>query len=384
VLKGQSSKPESPGSAGRKSLHQILSISLRDQTGRGWRPSVQQTKSHCSPTPILPTNIHTTHAALQRERILSSFLPTLSFPLISAARLFVIHSLRSLLPRIPIAISLTKAESLLTKSIFATRVFLCARGHSCLIHHLCLVGRQIIKSSGYFLENSEMAVEFSMLPQRPRKVPPAFSQSLPKSNTDATDQNRNHSIYPPTSERIGRTSFSSIKESNSGGAQSFTDTKTSSYLRHEYSLVDEDAIDDSESGSTTPLQQRRGEIVGMLNPQSTLHGLVCPCDGFKGWKSISVGGKIASRSFGDLTKLRMRWDWDTTSTKKDDSMDVDDAKEKVEAKVEDGRCPAGRSPFEMLPMELLGELIFLFGVMREKGLWRVALRFPTEWRVGRN
>ena len=194
-----------------------------------------------------------------------------------------------------------------------------------------------------------MAVEFSMLQQRPRKVPP-----FPQTNTtiDATAKYRKQSV-PPTSDRIDRTSFSSIKESNSGGAQSFTDSKTSSYLRHEYILShDEDAIDDAESGSTTPNQQKRGEMVEMLNPHSTLHGLVCPCDGFKGWKSISVGGKIASRSFGDLTKLRMRWDWDTT-VKKEDIMELNGAEEKSVLEV--GKYPAGRSPFEMLPMELLGK-----------------------------
>ena len=94
-------------------------------------------------------------------------------------------------------------------------------------------------------------------------------------------------------------------------------------------------------------------MVGMLNPQSTLHGLVCPCDGFKGWKSISVGGKIASRSFGDLNRLRMRWDWETTATSKMEKMDLDGTVEVPAAKVDEGRYPAGRSPFERLPMELL-------------------------------
>jgi hypothetical protein len=80
-----------------------------------------------------------------------------------------------------------------------------------------------------------------------------------------------------TTDRVDRTSFSSIKESNSGVAQSFTDSKTSSYLRHE--LLSEEAIlDDTSSGSRTPEEgatgaQRLGG--GMLtNPQSLLHGFV--------------------------------------------------------------------------------------------------------------
>lgn len=221
-----------------------------------------------------------------------------------------------------------------------------------------------------------MAVQFSIQPQRPTHP---FSQTSSNANIDATNKNHKHSIPPPTSERIDRTSFSSIKESNSGGAQSFTDSKTSSYLRNEYSLAgNEDAVDDSDSGSATPVQQRMGEMTGMLNPHSTLHGLVCPCDGFKGWKSISVGGKIASKSFGDLTKLRMRWDWDTIA-KKADKMDLDGWEEKVVAKVEEGRYPAGRSPFEMLPMELLGKSWHLFIFIPEKE--SLATRSSTSDRV---
>jgi hypothetical protein len=54
----------------------------------------------------------------------------------------------------------------------------------------------------------------------------------------------------PTPDRADRTSFSSIKESNSGIAQSFTTSKTSSYLRNQYStdnIDDEDAIIDESS-----------------------------------------------------------------------------------------------------------------------------------------
>lgn len=194
-----------------------------------------------------------------------------------------------------------------------------------------------------------------MLPQRPREVPP-FPPFNP--NIDAANKNHKHSIPRSTSGRIDRTSFSSVKESGAGGAQAFTDSKTSSYLRHEYSLTaNEDAIDDSHFGSATPVQQRRGEMVGMLNPQSTLHGLVCPCDGFKGWKSISVGGKIASKSFGDLTKLRMRWDWDTAVKAKEEKMDIDGVVEKEVMKVEEGKYPPGKSALEMLPMELLGKSV---------------------------
>ncbi|KAG0653038.1 F-box [Hyphodiscus hymeniophilus] len=178
-----------------------------------------------------------------------------------------------------------------------------------------------------------MAVDFSMLPQRLRKAPPS---SALKPNTD-TNNNHKGYIPPPNSERTDRTSFSSIKESNSGGAQSFTDSKTSSYLRNAFSLVDdEDALDDSDSGSTTPFQTKIGGQVGMLNPQSTLHGLVCPCDGFKGWKSIS---QIENEMGLGYDCQEGGWDG---PGQRGGKITADETK-----------YAAGRSPFEMLPTELL-------------------------------
>ncbi|KAL2076231.1 hypothetical protein VTL71DRAFT_1174 [Oculimacula yallundae] len=154
---------------------------------------------------------------------------------------------------------------------------------------------------------------------------------------------------PPTSDSVDRASFSSTKESHMGGiAQTFTESKTSSYLRNEY-VHDEDAIfDDSSSGSITPPQLLRTDSGrGMLtNPHSSLHNFVCPCDGFKGWKAISVRGRIASKSSGDLKGLA-RWDWDSNA---------DTKMTRVTAK-DNGRYPAGKSPLESLPVELLGAII---------------------------
>jgi hypothetical protein len=185
-----------------------------------------------------------------------------------------------------------------------------------------------------------------------RKVAPFLSSTETKTIT-----NKINDKVPPTTDRVDRTSFSSIKESRSGGvAQTFTDSKTSSYLRNQVTSadsdgVDEDAIlDDASSGSKTP--ERREEAKGMItNPHSVLHGFVCPCDSFKGWKSISVKGKIASKSFGDLKGLGMRYDWEARARNR---MDVDGEEKKLMVKVK-GRYPAGKSPSEMLPMELLGE-----------------------------
>jgi hypothetical protein len=135
----------------------------------------------------------------------------------------------------------------------------------------------------------------------------------------------------PTTDRVDRTSFSSIKESDSGIAQSFTTSKTSSYLRAE----NEEAVAD---GLVTPPSGP------LTNPGSALHGFVCPCEGFRGWKAISIRGKIASKSFGDLRALGKGFDWDVKESKV--------ARKRVE-----GRSEAGKSKLEMLPMELLGTLV---------------------------
>ena len=169
-------------------------------------------------------------------------------------------------------------------------------------------------------------------PTSPRKAAPYPATN----NFDIKDSSKMHK---QTNDRVDRTSFSSIKESDDGVAQNFTTTKTSSYLRAE----DEEAISD---GLVTP-PERSGL---MTNPQSALHGVVCPCNGFRGWKAISIRGKVASKSFGDLRALRNRFDWDVGK----------DVGVPMVARREDGRFGAGRSPLEMLPMELLGTSISFF------------------------
>jgi len=79
---------------------------------------------------------------------------------------------------------------------------------------------------------------------------------------------------------------------------------------------------------------------------------VCPCEGFRGWKGISVRGKVASRSSSDLRGLGMgagagTWMWE--SDVKMGEMEV--------VKVAKGSYLAGQSPLERLPMELLGKFL---------------------------
>jgi hypothetical protein len=161
--------------------------------------------------------------------------------------------------------------------------------------------------------------------------------------------NRKHSIVL-NMDRNDRASFSSIKEGDSGVAQTFTTTKTSSYLHKSYtpSAEDEEAIQD---GFVTPPDG----ISGLQMQQPTmLHPYVCPCDHFQGWKKISLGGRTKNKSFGDLRALGHRWAWDSNEA----TTTVPDANEKTVdsgvAKIE-GQYPAGQAPIELLPMELLGE-----------------------------
>lgn len=200
----------------------------------------------------------------------------------------------------------------------------------------------------------------SSVPSRPRQPE---SPEFPPTDPQKSHSLRSHRIIPipALADRADRTSFSSTKESDTGVAQSFTDSKTSSYLRWEIGPSEsEEAIDDAvsvNSGLTTPVEKIPEEST-MLNPQSTLHGLVCPCDSFRGWKNISIGGKVASKSFGDLRRLAMRWDWeanDVVSKKAAVPLISTSTVKKV-----DGTFLPGQSPFERLPMELLGEFPHIF------------------------
>lgn len=197
----------------------------------------------------------------------------------------------------------------------------------------------------------------TLLSSRPRNPESASTPEIPVVDPQKSHPLRKHRIVPATPDRADRTSFSSTKESDTGGPQSFTNSKTSSYLRWEVGASDtEEAIDDTASfvstESPSPVELLPEEAK-MLNPQSTLHGLVCPCDSFRGWKNISIGGKVASKSFGDLRRLALRWDWEQSeeqAKKLNIPLHVT-----PDLKKKDGTYLPGQSPFEKLPMELLGK-----------------------------
>lgn len=72
-----------------------------------------------------------------------------------------------------------------------------------------------------------------------------------------------------------------------------------------------------------------------------LQGWLSPCEGFRGWKGISVKGRLASRSYGDLRIFRgFEWHTPTAATKRE--------------KVIPG---PGHSTIERLPIEILNAII---------------------------
>lgn len=85
----------------------------------------------------------------------------------------------------------------------------------------------------------------------------------------------------------------------------------------------------------------------LTNSSSLLQGFVCPCDSFQGWKAIKVGGRTASRSFGDLRTFTKGFVWDVSTSS------LESGNENARSKYD-----AGMSPLERLPIEVLGKQFF--------------------------
>ncbi|KAJ2892728.1 putative F-box protein [Zalerion maritima] len=176
----------------------------------------------------------------------------------------------------------------------------------------------------------------------------------------------------PRPEAVGRSSFCSVREHDSDLAQTFTSTKVSSYStaaqsqnnHHHDTVFDDSASTHSTvsssshvSGPFAGVGAGTAAAVGgdvnaaapstselqyqppLTHPHSKLHGYFYPADSFRGWKQISVRGKAASRSYGDLQVLNMSWKPSTATAKKTE------------------RSAPGKSPFESLPYELLRLII---------------------------
>jgi len=191
-----------------------------------------------------------------------------------------------------------------------------------------------------------MAVETPSVssPSRKKRVVP-FPSSDAKTSNDKTKR--------PTTDRADRTSFSSLKASQPGTTQSITDSKTSSYLRKQ--LDSEEATEHTLSGAATP---ESGEIERKLLSPCNNCGSVCPRERFRGWKEISIRGKMVSKSCEDLRAfgIRDRLEWVVNKGEKMD-LDANEGLGITRRKGKRRRYPAEQSPLESLPMELLTSVI---------------------------
>ena len=156
--------------------------------------------------------------------------------------------------------------------------------------------------------------------------PRPLRESLPDYKAWVAD-----AVRPATPDRGSRSSFSSIRETDSDLAQTFTSSKVSSSALE----PPEDAVDISSPRAAMVETQFSPPLT---HPESKLHGYWSPADSFRGWKQINVRGKLASKSFGDLQMLNLAW---TTTDRP------------VRKK---GVCAPGEAPFEKLPIELLSKL----------------------------
>ena len=131
-------------------------------------------------------------------------------------------------------------------------------------------------------------------------------------------------------EKTARSSFSSVRENDDGLAQTFTRSKISSYTQGMEEVFDESPTAEIPQPSfQAPLTQ----------PHSRLHGFWYPADSFRGWKTIPIKGKAASRSCEDLHKLSMTWSVPPPVVAKPPN-----------------HYATGTSPLEGLPSEVLGRL----------------------------
>lgn len=175
----------------------------------------------------------------------------------------------------------------------------------------------------------------------------------------------------------GRTSFSSIREQTvSGLAQTFTQSRISSLAGRRGGAVsptsptDETAVFD-DGASYEDLDDDGDFVPPLTKPASRLNAVWYPSvAGLRGWKKISLRGKLASRSFEDLRQAGLGvWDdpadaWDCNG----DSADV-----QTQAEAQD--AVAGLAPFERLPAEILASII---------GLLFIELPNPSNTLMSRN
>lgn len=157
--------------------------------------------------------------------------------------------------------------------------------------------------------------------------------------TEYKNARRSQSPRDSAQHQNARSSFSSIREDDNELAQAFTASKVSSYIHQQ----EEHAVQDA-SPSLGNMVSQADFFPPITRPDSRLHGNWFPADNFKGWKQINVRGRLASRSFNDLSSLSLSWTTQVTPAPKK-------------------RRPSGNDPgqaaIERLPVEILSDIIEL-------------------------
>lgn len=137
----------------------------------------------------------------------------------------------------------------------------------------------------------------------------------------------------------GRSSFSSIREDDQDLAQAFTTSKVSVYAQHHEDVVDDDHLQLPSLGT---MVSQADFFPPVTRPDSRLHGNWFPAENFKGWKQINVKGRLASRSFSDLSSINLAW--------------TAHANTAFQRRRSSENLP-GCAPIEKLPLELLSHII---------------------------
>ncbi len=97
--------------------------------------------------------------------------------------------------------------------------------------------------------------------------------------------------------KLGRSSFSSIREHDSDLAQTFTSSKVSSYNRAPEDAVAEDLAD----GSMISVQS----ATALGRPHSKLHRSWYAAGSFHGWEEIDVKGSLSTKGSGGFEALNL-------------------------------------------------------------------------------
>ena len=150
------------------------------------------------------------------------------------------------------------------------------------------------------------------------------------------------STSPTSPDTAGRGSFSSVRENDSGLAQSFTSTKISSYAEAYEEALEDDSEDIPMAGVEF--------VAPLTRPQSKLLGAWHPTGGSttSGWKDIRVKGRHASRSYSDLHALHRL-------TALPPSRPSPETPEVAPNTQKGGPPLAGLTALELLPAEILSE-----------------------------